>query len=331
MPAPLPKPTARAFWSEGNGRGAIRPVALAEPGSDEVRVRALHSGISRGTESLVFRGQVPESEHRRMRAPFQEGDFDGPVKYGYSSVGVVEAGPASLLGQTVFCLHPHQTAYVVPAVAVHPVPASVPPARAVLAANLETAVNALWDAGPLPGDRICVVGAGVVGLLVAWLAARIPGCVVESVDTNPARAALAARLGARFADPATATGDADLVVHASGDPGGLATALGLAGFEATVLELSWYGNRPVTVPLGESFHARRLRLVSSQVGAVATPQRGRWTHVRRMRLALELLVDDRLDCLVTGGTPFDSLPELMARLADGDAALAGALCERIDY
>ena len=266
-----------------------------------------------------------------MRAPFQEGDFGGPVKYGYSSVGVVEAGPESLLGRTVFCLHPHQTGYVVPASAVHPVPEAVPPSRAVLAANLETAINGLWDAGPLPGDRISVVGAGVVGLLVAWLAARIPGCAVELVDIDPARATVARELGARFVIPANASRDADLVVHASGHPDGLATALGLAGFEATVLELSWYGSRPVTVALGESFHARRLRLVSSQVGTVAAAQRGRWTHARRMRLALELLADDRLDQLVTGGTRFEALPDLMARLAAGEAALAGALCERIDY
>lgn len=331
MPPQPPPRTADAFWSEGDGRGAIRPLELAAPGAGEVLVRTLHSGISRGTETLVFRGEVPDSERRRMRAPFQEGEFGAPVKYGYSSVGIVEEGPPSLRGRAVFCLHPHQTAYVVPASAVQPLPEAVPPGRAVLAANLETAVNGLWDAGPLPGDRICVVGAGVVGLLVAWLAARMPGCRVEVVDINAARAAVAQRLGARFATPERAGGDADLVVHASGSPAGLATALALAGFEATVLEMSWYGSRPVSLPLGEAFHAQRLRIVSSQVGTVAAARRARWSHARRLALALELLADERLDALVTGGTPFARLPELMTRLAAGDAALADALCERIDY
>ncbi len=292
-------------------------------------MRTLHSGVSRGTERLVFLGQVPASEHQRMRAPFQAGDFPGPVKYGYVNVGVVEAGRPDLLGRTVFCLYPHQTRYNVPAEMVHPLPPDVPATRAVLAANMETAINALWDATPRLGDRIAVVGGGVVGLLVAWLAARLPGCQVEVVDVNPARAAIAAQLGARFALPDGATPDADLVVHASAHPDGLATALRLAAFEATVLELSWYGDRPVSVPLGEAFHARRLTLKSSQVGQIATAQRGRWSYQRRLALALSLLADPVLDMLVTDTAPFDALPEVLARLA-GDAA-GDTLCQRIDY
>jgi threonine dehydrogenase-like Zn-dependent dehydrogenase len=296
-----------------------------------VLVRTLHSAVSRGTESLVFRGEVPPTEHERMRAPFQEGNFDGPVKYGYSNVGIVEAGPAELVGRPVFCLYPHQTRYVVPASAVHRLPDDVPPPRAVLAANLETAINGLWDAAPRIGDRIAVVGGGVVGLLVAWLAAGMPGCAVQVIDSNPARAGIAAALGAGFADSDTATSDADLVIHASGNPAGLPLALALAGTEATVLEMSWYGDRPVTVPLGEAFHSRRLTLRSSQVGSIAPAQRARWSHARRMGLVLELLADPRLDRLITGDTPFDELPVLMGRLASGDPALRDALCERIDY
>lgn len=291
-------------------------------------MRALHSGISRGTEVLVFRGAVPPGEYQRMRAPFQAGDFPAPVKYGYSSVGVVEAGPDDLLGRPVFCLYPHQTHYVVPREAVHPLPAGVPPARAVLAANLETAVNALWDAGPRVGDRIAVVGAGVVGLLAAWLCARIPGTTVEVVDVNPARAAVAQALGAGFALPQAAAAEADLVIHASGQAAGLATALRLAGFEATVLELSWYGTQPVAVPLGEAFHARRLRLVSSQVGHVATARRSRWDHARRLRLALALLREPVLDTLITDAAPFEALPAVLARLSGGAPS---TLCHRIDY
>jgi threonine dehydrogenase-like Zn-dependent dehydrogenase len=319
---------ARAYWIVSPQRSEIRAEALPPPAAGEVLVRALYSGISRGSETLVFRGEVPEGERGRMRAPFQAGEFPGPVKYGYSSVGVVESGPAELVGATVFCLYPHQDRYVVPAAAVHPVPAPVPARRAVLAANLETAVNALWDAGVRVGDRVAVVGAGVVGLLVAWLAARVPGCVVELVDTDASRATVAALLGVAFAGPERARPDADRVFHASGSGDGLALALALAGHEASVIELSWYGSRTVQAPLGGAFHSRRLTLRSSQVGAVAAAQRARWSHQRRLALALALLDDPRLDALVAEESVFDTLPALMARLADGTQ---GALCHRVSY
>ena len=306
----------------------LRPVQLAPPDEGDVLVRALHSGVSRGTELLVFAGRVPPSEFRRMRAPFQEGEFPAPVKYGYASVGVVEQGPPDLQGRTVFCLHPHQSRYVVPAHAVHPLPDGVPPQRGVLAANMETAVNALWDAAPRLGDRIAVVGGGLVGLLVPWLASRLPGCSVGLLVTHAPRERIATHLGLRFATPTDATADADLVVHASGQAEGLATALRLAAFEATVLELSWYGQQPVNVPLGEAFHARRLTIRSSQVGHVAAAQRARWTHARRMGLALSLLQDARLDALMTDSAPFEQLPEVLARLASG---APDTLCQRIDY
>jgi threonine dehydrogenase-like Zn-dependent dehydrogenase len=317
---------ARAFWVAAPGRGEIRAEHLPAAGEGDAVVRALYSGISRGTESLVFGGHVPPSERQRMRAPFQVGEFPAPVKFGYASVGLVEAGPRGLVGQTVFCLYPHQTRYVVPAAALEPVPPGVPPARAVLAANLETALNGLWDADLKLGDHLAVVGGGTVGCLVAWLAARVPGCRVELIDLAEARAATAAALGVRFATPATAAPEADCVIHASGTSGGLRTALSLAGPEATVVELSWFGDREVTVPLGGAFHARRLTLRSSQVGQVSPAQRSRWTRRRRLALALELLADPRLEALISGETPFAGLPDLMPRLAAGEA-----LCHRIRY
>ncbi|MES2842762.1 MAG: zinc-binding alcohol dehydrogenase [Pseudomonadota bacterium] len=320
---------AQACWTVSPGRAEIRDETLPPMGGDEVRVRTLHTGVSRGTEGLVFRGEVPASEAQRMRAPFQVGEFPGPVKYGYVNVGVVEAGPAGLLGRTVFCLYPHQTVYQVPAHAVVPLPSGVPAERAVLAANLETAINALWDAAPRLGDRIAVVGGGTLGLLVAWLAARLPGCDVQVIDTEASRADIAAALGAGFAVPDQARGDADLVVHTSGQGAGLAAALRLAAFEATVLELSWYGNRAVSVPLGEAFHSQRLTLKSSQVGHVATAQRGRWSHRRRLELALSLLTDPVLDRLITHSAPFHELPQVLARLAGPLAT--DTLCHRIDY
>lgn len=323
---------ARAFWIAEAGRGEIRSGEIPDPGRGEVRIGAVASGISRGTETLVFQGRVPASERVRMRCPFQEGNFPAPVKYGYASVGVVEAlgadTPADLLGRRVFCLYPHQDRYVVPTSAVLPVPAAVPDRRAVLAANMEAAVNAHWDAGARFGDRVSVVGAGVVGSLVAALAARIPGTSVEIVDIDPRRAALAEALGCRFATPEKARGEADIVFHASGTEAGLATALGRAGFEAWVIELSWYGDKLVAVPLGESFHARRLRLVSSQVGSVATPRRARHSHRERLALALDLLADDVFDRLITGESRFEALPDTMARLA---SAPDGALCEVVRY
>jgi NADPH:quinone reductase-like Zn-dependent oxidoreductase len=328
MPPAATAATAHACWITGPSRAEIRAETLGPLRDGELRVRSLHSGVSRGTELLVFRGEVPASEAARMRAPWQVGDFPAPVKYGYVNVGVVEAGPAELQGRVVFCLHPHQTVYQVPTDAVLPLPAGVPSARAVLAAYLETAINALWDATPRLGDRVSVVGGGTLGLLVAWLAARLPGCQVQVVDPVAARADLARALGAGFALPADARPEADLVVHASGQAAGLATALRLAGFEATVLELSWYGTRAVTLPLGEGFHAQRLTLRSSQVGQVATAQRARWSHGRRLALALSLLSDPALDALVTHHAPFDELPQVLARLAAGDS---DTLCQRIDY
>lgn len=322
---------ARAFWVVEPGRGEIRPVTLPAPSPGEVLVRALHSGVSRGTETIVFRGGVPEDQHSVMRAPHQEGDFPAPVKYGYLGVGTVEAGPSDLLGRTVFCLHPHQTAYVVPVGSVVPVPDGVPPRRAVLAGTVETAVNALWDAAPRVGDRVAVVGAGMVGCCVARLLAGIPGCRVTLVDVDPERAEVAARLGVDFARPdrfGPGRGDHELVVHTSATGAGLQLSLDLLAPEATVLDLSWYGDSTVELSLGGSFHSSRLRIRASQVGSVAAARRSRYTYAQRLALALELLRDDAFDALLTGDSPFEELPEVMPRLADGSLR---AICHTISY
>lgn len=320
--------SARAFWLRSPGHGEMRDVTLPEPSRDEVVVRTLWSGVSRGTETLVFRGGVPESQHTVMRAPFQEGDFPGPVKYGYLNVGVVEEGPEHLTGRTVFCLYPHQSRYVVPADAVTPVPGSVPAGRAILAGTVETAVNALWDAAPLIGDRIAVVGGGMIGCSVAALLARFPGVRLQLVDADPSRAATAAALGVDFALPEDALGECDLVVHASATERGLARSLELVRTEGTVLELSWYGDRLVSLPLGEAFHSRRLVLRSSQVGTVSPARHASRDYGDRLALALDLLTDPALDALVTGESAFDELPRLLPKLASGEVP---ALCHRIRY
>ncbi len=319
---------AQALWYVGPGRVEIREETAAPPGPDEVRVRALFSAVSRGTEALVLGGRVPASEFERMRAPFMSGSFPFPVKYGYATVGTVEAGPAGMLGRFVFALHPHQSIFNVPSNTVVVLPDRVPSKRAVLAANMETALNAVWDAAPGPAGRVAIVGGGVVGALVAYLCGQVPGTQVTLVDINPARAELARSLGVEFAVPEVAPAECDLVIHASGTAEGLATALRLAAFEATVLEASWYGDALVPVPLGGAFHSRRLRLVSSQVGHVAPSHRAEWTRARRLAAAVAMLTDARLDALLAPAVAFAELP---ARLPDILSPKSGVLCQLVAY
>jgi NADPH:quinone reductase-like Zn-dependent oxidoreductase len=319
---------AHAFWLQEPGRGEIRSVGLPEPGPADVVVRTLRSGISRGTETLVFSGRVPPEQRARMRAPFQEGDFPGPVKYGYLNVGAVEEGPPDLRGRTVFCLYPHQTEYVVPASAVSVVPEGVPPARAVLAGTVETAINALWDAAPAVGDRVAVVGGGMVGCCVARLLQRYPAVKVTLVDVDPGRAEVAAALEVDFALPDDAPAELDLVVHTSATSAGLQCSLDLLAAEGSVIDLSWYGDTEVRLSLGGAFHARRLAIRSSQVGTISPARASRRTLADRLALALELLRDPAFDALLTGESRFAEMPDVMARLAAGTLP---ALCHTLTY
>ncbi|MFY9755139.1 MAG: zinc-binding alcohol dehydrogenase [Pseudolabrys sp.] len=319
---------AQALWYVAPGRVEIREERLAAPRPGEVRVRALFGALSRGTEALVLAGRVPESEFERMRAPFMGGHFPFPIKYGYATVGRIENGPQERLGRIVFALHPHQHLFNIPESAIVALPETVLPQRAVLAANMETALNAVWDSAAGPADRIAIVGAGTVGALVAFLCGGLAGAEVMLVDINERRAELAQKLGVRFAKPETAKGDCDLVVHASGTAAGLRTALALAGEEATVLELSWYGDTPVAAPLGGAFHSRRLRLISSQVGQVASSHRPRWTHNRRLAAAIDLLADSRLDALLAPMVSFYDLPRRLPDILD---ARNGVVCQLISY
>jgi len=322
---------ARALWTIGAGHCALREEALPPRGPDQALVRSLASGISRGTERLVLMGRVPESQYGAMRCPLQVGDFPFPVKYGYSAVGVVEEGPAALLGRRVFCLHPHQDRFLAPVGMCIPVPDDVPDTRAVLAANMETAVNILWDARPLAGERALVIGAGVVGLLVAALLTRMPGMEVVVCDLDPRRRAVVEALGATFAAPEDAPAGRDLVIHASADPAGLRRALELCAFEARIIEASWYGTREAALPLGEAFHAKRLQIVSTQVGAVAPAMRGRRSHGERMALALSLLADQRFDALLAPATPFAGLAAAMPGLLSPPPGAAAPLCPVVAY
>ncbi len=322
---------AEAYWATAPGEGALRRATLAPPSATaqpaEVLVETLFSGVSRGSEALVAGGRVPPSQHAAMRCPFQEGAFPFPVKYGYSNVGAVLAGPSELVGRTVFCLYPHQTRYVVPAAAVHALPDGLPARRAVLTANLETALNAVWDAALLPGERIVVIGAGVVGCLIARLAVQLPGTEVTLVDTDPAKAAIAQRLGVPFETAIEPDTAADCLINASAAPAALATALGAAGLEARIVEVSWFGDATVPLPLGEAFHSRRLRLIASQVGHVSPAVRPRFDHRRRLAKVMDILASDHcLDALIDGETAFGNLPQAMPQLVRG-----AGLCHAIRY
>jgi NADPH:quinone reductase-like Zn-dependent oxidoreductase len=319
---------AEALWYVAPGRAEIRSEALAPPGPGEVRLRATLSALSRGTERLVFSGMVPESEYDRMRAPFMGGAFPFPVKYGYAMVGRVERGPAELQNRLCFALYPHQTTFNLAAENIVPLPERLPPERAVLAANMETALNGIWDGEAEKARKIAVVGAGVLGLLVARLCVRMPGKQVTVVDIEPARGEIARKLGVGFATPEAAPGDCDLVIHTSASEAGLATALALAAFEATVLELSWYGAKEVRVPLGGAFHSQRLKLVSSQVGHLAASRRETWTRRRRLEEALRLLDDPVLDALIAPPIAFADLPK---KLPDILNPASGVLCQLIRY
>jgi threonine dehydrogenase-like Zn-dependent dehydrogenase len=313
---------ARALWYTAPGKAELRPEPLKAPHADEITVRSLYSGVSRGTERIISSGAAGSSEYQRMRCPLQTGEFPFPVKYGYCAVGQVEHGDANLRGRTVFIMHPHQDIFTAPAAMAFPIPEGVPPRRATLAANMETALNALWDSGAGPADRIAVIGAGIVGLLAGYLAAKLPGAEVTLVDISEDRREIAAAMGCRFALPAEAPSGCDAVFHTTATAEGLATAIRCAGLEAALIELSWYGGESaIPVPLGGAFHSQRLKLISSQVGQVAPSRRPRWSHRRRMEAALRLLDAPEFDLLVPVEIPFEEaagrLPQLLRAGAAG--------------
>jgi hypothetical protein len=317
-----------AYWTMAPRHGVLRTEPARAPRAGEALIRTICSGISHGTEMLVHAGRVPAEVAESMRAPFQAGSLPGPVKYGYLSVGVVEEGPASLKGTRVFCLHPHQDRYVVPVSALTPVPETVPSDRAVLAGTVETGINALWDAGPRIGDRVAVVGAGMVGGTIAALLRTFPLNRLQLVDVNPARSALAAALGVELVHPHDAAGDNDLVFHCSASESGLARSLQLLGTEAELIELSWYGTVQPRVPLGAAFHSRRLTIRASQVGAIAAARRPRRTMSDRLALAMWMLQDPVFDLFLTGHAPFGALPQIMESIFEDGTEI---LCQVIDY
>ena len=318
---------AQAYWVTESGHGELRPEAIPTPGPQEALVRTLYSGVSRGTERVVHEGRVPERVADLMHAPHQEGDFPGPVKYGYLSVGVVEQGPDAWIGKTVFSLHPHQDFYVVPTNQLTAIPEDVPARRAVLTGIVEVAINALWEAGPRLGDRVAVVGGGLVGGVLATILRKYPLGRLQLVDADADKRNLAEKLNINFALPDEAENDCDIVFHCSASNEGLKLSLQLAGDDSDVIELSWFADKEVTLPLGEDFHARRLTIRSSQVGAVALPRRHRRTNAQRLQLAAATLKDPVFDTFLSSECQFQNLPTSLVKLFERP----GGFCHVVAY
>ncbi len=309
----------QALWIVEKQSANLQQASLG----NGVLVRTLYSGISRGTEKIVLNGEVPESEYQRMRCHGQEGEFSFPVKYGYCSVGEVLEG--SLAGQQVFVLHPHQDYFRIPEERLHLLPETVPASRAILAANMETALNINWDAELVKGERVAVIGAGVVGSLSAYLA-KDQGADAVLIDKNAQRASVAAELGIEFLTPEAVSGEFEKIIHTSASEAGLTLALNLAKEEGRIIEASWYGNKTVELPLGGAFHSRRLRIISSQVGKIPA-SKANWSISSRMQRAIELLEDSRLDCLISGETGFEEIPTSYLEIINHP----DTLCHRIRY
>ena len=318
---------AQAYWVTESGHGELRPEAIPTPGPKEALVRTLYSGVSRGTERVVHEGRVPERVADLMHAPHQEGDFPGPVKYGYLSVGVVEQGPDNWIGKTVFSLHPHQDFYVVPTNQLTAIPDDVPARRAVLTGIVEVAINALWEAGPRLGDRVAVVGGGLVGGVLAAILRKYPLGRLQLVDADTDKRDLAEKLNINFALPDEAVNDCDIVFHCSASNEGLKLSLQLAGDDSDVIELSWFADKEVTLPLGEDFHARRLTIRSSQVGAVALPRRHRRTNAQRLQIAAATLKDPVFDTFLSSECQFQNLPTTLVKLFEKP----GGFCHVVAY
>ncbi|MEM9671559.1 MAG: zinc-binding alcohol dehydrogenase [Bacteroidota bacterium] len=305
-----------ALWHLSERESSIRSQSLPPLKTDECLIESLFSLVSSGTETLVANGQVPAELQDSMQVPYMEGSFGFPLKYGYSLVGKVIEGSENLVDRYVHLLHPHQQHCVVKETDVTVIPEGIPPQRAVLASNLETALNAVWDSHLSAGDRVLVVGMGLIGSLVALLASQFPATQIRVAETDPTRQSLAREQGFSLYDPSDTP--FDVAFHSSGSSTGLQTAIDAVGYEGQVIELSWYGTRSAEVKLGGSFHQQRKQIISSQVSQLPAHRQARWDYRRRKQTVLDLLQDDGWDDFLTATVDFTDVPALFDQLRLGD-------------
>lgn len=314
----------------------IEECQLADFKEKNVLIETLYSGISRGTESLVYHGKVPISEANRMRCPHQTGDFTYPVSYGYACVGKVIETQSDVSqikkDDIVFVLHPHQDIFCVPEEACNLVPATLTPSRAVLSANMETALNAVWDAEISGTSNHMVIGAGVVGLLTAFVLKSLSGHSPILIDINTAKKPIAEKLGLAFHTPDEIAqknlAEMERLFNTSASEKGLQLAIEQSGFEAKILEMSWYGDKAVNLRLGGEFHSKRLQIISSQVGHIAPAKRETHGYSDRMQEAMKLLSDDKLDALLEPEIMFEALPDHLHDIFNKNSS---ALCQLVKY
>ena len=288
----------KSYWIDKKNKGYFKFGEISSINSNEIVVKTLFSGISYGTEKLVYSGKVPKSQRNLMKCPYQEGDFGNDIKYGYINVGKVVDGDKSYLGNNIFSLYPHQDFYKIPSNEALIIPNKIPLSRCLLIPNLETAINAVWDTLPSAGDRILVIGAGIVGLLTAYLINKIPGVNLFIVDKDPSKRKITKKLGINFLDAIPKKFDARFIYECTGDHRILNSLKNNITVNSTICVLSWYGDKKSDIALGENFFSKRAKLIMSQVSKIS-PARYDLNNQDRRKIALDILdASNDLDHLI---------------------------------
>lgn len=289
------------------------PVLPPNKKKNSCLIKTLFTAISPGTEYLVYSGGVPKKLYVEMRCPYMGGDFSFPIKYGYSLVGQVLDGPTSLKGKLIHTLHPHQDYARISAEDVYVIPDGISPQRATLASNMETALNAIWDSGVNIGDKVLIVGFGIIGSLIARILSFIPQVEVDVLDVQPAKITLIEQLGFSIYKEEKEK-KYDLAFHTSGSGPGLQTSINNVGLEGKIIETSWYGDKEVNLCLGETFHSQRKLIISSQVSHLPACKSARWDYKRRKEVVFQLLLHPEFDAHITHTIAFHNLPKLFQSL-----------------
>lgn len=324
----MKKLSAESFWIRKKNNSFIKKHSISIPQNNEVLVKTIYSGISYGTEKIVYSGNVPKSQRSLMRCPYQEGEFGSNVKYGYMNVGKVMNGPSKLVNRYVYTLYPHQTQYVLPLEELTFIPKLIPIKRCLLTANMETAINAMWDTLPTCGDKILIIGAGIVGFLMAYILMTIIGIEILLIDTDKEKSKIAKIFGIKFSCSIPKSYNANIIYECSGNPSVIDILSSHVNDETVICIMSWYGNSVSNINFGNEFFSKRTKILFSQVAKVSHNRDKYWNNKKRKDLAISLLNDDKLDNLIEKDMiSFHDLPEFFSNTARHNKFF----CKVIDY